>query len=109
MANRRNYGSGNYGGGGGSGYNQSNRSSYNLGAGLSGVNPWQSGNSPGRSGLQSGTSNVPSLLTNNLLNQLTATDPQLALATKLLSSILPVQQSVSIRLTHFFAKQEIKT
>lgn len=95
MANRRNFGSGSYSGGSGGGYNQSNRSNYNIGAGLSGVNPWQSGSSPGRSGIQSSSSSgVPSLLaTNNLLNQLTQ-DSQLALATKLLSSILPVQQSV---------------
>lgn len=98
MANRRNFGSGNYSGNSGGGYNQPNRSNYNLGAGLSGVNPWQSGNSPGRSGIQGGSgSGVPSLLaTNNILNQLTQ-DSQLALATKLLSSILPVQSSVSKR------------
>lgn len=94
MANRRSYGSGGYSGGGG--YNQSRSGNYNMGAGLSGVNPWQSGNSPGRSGIQSGNSGVPSLLaTNNIINQLT-TDSQIALATKLLSSILPVQQSVSV-------------
>lgn len=102
MANRRNFGSGNYNSSSGGGYNQSGRSNFNVGAGLSGVNPWQSGNSPGRSGLPSSTSGgVPSLLaTNNLLNQLTQ-DSQLALATKLLSSILPVQQNVRAIFSNF--------
>lgn len=95
MANRRSYGGNNASGGGG-GYTQGNRSNYSLGGGLSGVSPWQSGSSPGRSGLQGGN-NVPSLLaTNNLLNQLT-NDSSIAIATKLLTSILPVQPQVSYK------------
>ncbi|KAK6629147.1 hypothetical protein RUM43_002964 [Polyplax serrata] len=96
MANRRTFGSGNYGGGntGGGGYNQGNRGNYSLGGGLSGVSPWQSGSSPGRSGLQGGNNSVPSLLpTNNILNKLT-NDSSLAIATKLLTAILPIQQPV---------------
>lgn len=97
MANRRTFGSGNYGGGNsGGGYNQGNRGNYGLGGGLSGVSPWQSGSSPGRSGSQSGNNSVPSLLTtNNLLNQLT-NDSSIAIATKLLTSILPLQPPVSM-------------
>jgi len=77
--NRRNYGGNNSGGGGN--YN----SRFSSGGG-GGVSPWQSGASPNRPEPLLGVGSHHSLL-----SQLaSSSDPQLALASKLLSSILPV-------------------